>query len=168
MADLDNDGQAEVIFTSWPQNGGNRIGPAPHPRARRAIQLHAVDLPAPPPATTGTAAWARPTLANIDADADLEVVVGTSSSGVVAYDLPGTANAAGLWGTGRGSLKRTGARPRPPAAAIADATVTEGNAGNTPATFAVTLAPQRDRVAVAYATSPGTARRHRLRDGLVS
>jgi hypothetical protein len=38
----------------------------------------------------------------------MEVVIGTAHSGVVAYDLPNTANARILWGTGRGSYKRTG------------------------------------------------------------
>ena len=49
-----------------------------------------------------------PTLANLDADADLELVAGTSQSGVVAWDLPGSANARVLWSTGRGSLRRSG------------------------------------------------------------
>jgi uncharacterized repeat protein (TIGR01451 family) len=51
---------------------------------------------------------AAPTLANIDADADLEIVLNTAHSGVVAYDLPGSANASILWGTGRGNFQRSG------------------------------------------------------------
>jgi hypothetical protein len=51
---------------------------------------------------------AAPTLADIDGDADLEIVLNTSHSGFVAYDLPGTANALILWGTGRGSYLRAG------------------------------------------------------------
>jgi len=54
---------------------------------------------------------AAPTLANIDADADLEVVLNTAHSGFVAYDLPGTENARVLWGTGRGNYQRTGGGP---------------------------------------------------------
>lgn len=38
----------------------------------------------------------------------LEGVLNTAHSGFVAYDLPGTANARILWGTGRGSYLRTG------------------------------------------------------------
>ena len=71
-------------------------------------QLHAVDLPASFPAGSWNGGLAAPTIANIDADADLEVVVGTAHSGVVAYDLPNTANARLLWSTGRGSAKRSG------------------------------------------------------------
>src|SRR5207247_2178846 len=37
-----------------------------------------------------------------------ELVIGTVTSGVVAYDLPNTANARVLWSTGRGSYARTG------------------------------------------------------------
>jgi uncharacterized repeat protein (TIGR01451 family) len=51
---------------------------------------------------------AAPTLADIDGDYELEVVLNTAHSGLVAYDLPGTANARILWGTGRGSYQRTG------------------------------------------------------------
>ncbi len=39
---------------------------------------------------------------------DLELVVLTAHSGLVAYDLPGTAEARILWGTGRGNQQRTG------------------------------------------------------------
>ena len=56
---------------------------------------------------------AAPTLADIDADPDLEVVINTAHSGFVAYDLPGTAEARILWGTGRGDLQRTGLAPEP-------------------------------------------------------
>jgi hypothetical protein len=51
---------------------------------------------------------AASTLANIDGDPDLELVVNTAYSGVVAYDLPGTASATVQWGTGRGSFQREG------------------------------------------------------------
>ena len=51
---------------------------------------------------------AAPTLANIDEDDDLEIVLNTAHSGVVAYDLPGTSHARILWGTGRGSYYRDG------------------------------------------------------------
>jgi hypothetical protein len=51
---------------------------------------------------------AAPTLANIDSDPDLEIIVNTANSGVVAYDLDGSANAHVLWGTGRGNFSRDG------------------------------------------------------------
>jgi hypothetical protein len=107
VADLDNDGQAEVIFTSWPQKAGAGVGQL-HILSSQGVQLHAIDLPASFPAGSWNGGLAAPTLANIDADADLELVAGTSHSGAVAYDLPNTASARVLWSTGRGSPRRSG------------------------------------------------------------
>ena len=114
VADLDNNGQAEVIFTSWPEKDGNQVGQL-HIVDYLGNQLHALDLPAPFSGDWNGGLGA-PTIANIDADADMELVIGTAHSGVVAYDLPNTANARVLWGTGRGSYRRTGVAPAEPAA----------------------------------------------------
>ena len=106
VADLDNNGKAEVIFTSWPQKGEQRVGKL-HILDALGNVLYAGDLPAP-----FSGDWngglAAPTLANLDADADTELVINTAHSGIIAYDLPGTANARILWGTGRGSYLRSG------------------------------------------------------------
>ena len=106
VADLDNNGQAEVIFTSWPQKGNNRLGQL-HILDYLGNELHRIDLPAPR-SDDWNGGLAAPTIANIDSDNDLELVIGTTDSGVVAYDLPNTANARILWGTGRGGYERTG------------------------------------------------------------
>lgn len=107
VADLDGDGKAEVIFTSWPQKGGARVGQL-HILDYLGRQLHAIDLPASFPAGGANGGLAAPTLANLDGDAGLELVIGTIASGAVAYDLPSTSNARVLWGTGRGSMLRAG------------------------------------------------------------
>jgi hypothetical protein len=76
--------------------------------------LHMVDLPAPLSASaTWSGGLAAPTLGDIDGDPDLEVVINTALAGVVAYDLPDTANAVILWGTGRGSYTRSGSIEAP-------------------------------------------------------
>lgn len=111
VADLDNNGKAEVIFGSWTQKGTNAVGRL-HVVDYLGNSLYTVDLPAPISGTWNGALGA-PTLANIDADADLEVVLLTARSGLVAYDLPDTATARVLWGTGRGSYTRHGASPAP-------------------------------------------------------
>jgi len=107
VADLDNDGFAEVIFTSWVQKGSHQTGKL-FIVSYQGNQIYAVDLPAAYGSPDWNGALPAPTLANIDSDVDLEVVINTAHSGFVAYDLPGTANARVLWGTGRGNYQRTG------------------------------------------------------------
>ncbi len=110
VADLDNDGKAEVIFTSWTQIGSNQPGKL-HILDWTGKPLFETNLPAP---RSSSVSWSgglpAPTLANVDADADLEVVINTAYAGVVVYDLPGTAGARILWGTGRGGYRRDAAR----------------------------------------------------------
>ncbi len=106
IADLDNDGKAEVIFASWPENGNNYVGKL-HILNYQGQTLHEVSLPAPH-GDDWNGALAAPTLDNIDADNDLEVVLNTTSSGIIAYDLPGTSNARVIWRTGRNNYQRTG------------------------------------------------------------
>ncbi len=106
VADLDNDGHAEVIFASWPQKGNNRVGKL-HILDYLGNPLHEVTLPSPFSGDWNSG-LAAPTLADIDGDPDLEVVLNTAHSGLVAYDLPGTAEARILWGTGRWNYRRSG------------------------------------------------------------
>jgi len=109
VADLNGDGQAEVIFASWVEKGTGHTGKL-HILDHLGNPLHETDLP---PAFGGpdwNGALAAPTVADIDDDADLEVVLNTAHSGLVAYDLPSTEQARVLWGTGRGNYQRTGSR----------------------------------------------------------
>jgi hypothetical protein len=57
-------------------------------------------------AETWDGSLAAPTLGNLDSDNDLEIVFMTANSGLVAYDLPGTASARVMWATGRGNFER--------------------------------------------------------------
>jgi Calx-beta domain/FG-GAP-like repeat len=156
VADLDGDGQAEVIFASWPKKGTGRSGHL-HVLSSLGVELFGVSLPAPAIGATWNGGLGAPTLANIDADPDLEVVLGTSASGVVAFDLPGSAGARVLWGTGRGGYRRTGTTELP-SLSIDDVQETEGNGGTTDAVFTVRLsAASGQAVAVDYATADGTA-----------
>jgi uncharacterized repeat protein (TIGR01451 family) len=107
VADLDNNGQAEVIFASWAQKDTHQTGKL-HIVDAQGNMLYEVSLPAAFGGEDWNGALAAPTLANIDSDADLEVVLNTAHSGVVAYDLPGTTGARLLWPTGRGSYLRSG------------------------------------------------------------
>ncbi len=71
--------------------------------------IHKVALPQAFGSPDWNGGLAAPTLADIDGDTDLEIVLNTAHSGFVAYDLPGTAGAVVSWGTGRGNMQRTGA-----------------------------------------------------------
>lgn len=106
VADLDGDGQAEVIFTSWPPKASGQRGKLLVVDAQ-GREIHAVTLP---PARGGgwNGGLGAPTLARLVAGGDLWAFVGTSGSGVVAYQLPGTGAARILWGTGRGGPLRRG------------------------------------------------------------
>lgn len=107
VADLDNNGQAEVLFTSWTQKGSNQTGKL-YIVDCNGDEVFAVDLPAAYGSPDWNGALPAPTLADIDQDPDLEVVINTAHSGFAAYDLPDTAQARILWGTGRGNYHRNG------------------------------------------------------------
>jgi hypothetical protein len=113
VADLDGNGTIEVIFASWVEKHSGLTGKL-HILNHLGQPLHEVDLP---PAF-GSADWngvlAAPTLADIDGDPDLELVLNSAHSGVLAYDLPGTQNAVILWATGRGNFLRNAYSPPTP------------------------------------------------------
>jgi hypothetical protein len=104
VADLDNDGSPEVIFTSWPAKTDTaplRLGKL-HILDAHGTPIYEVDLPAPKSSSVyWNGALAAPTLAHIDSDPNLAIVVNTVSAGVVAYKVPDSANARILWKTGR-------------------------------------------------------------------
>ena len=106
VVDLDADGAAEVLFTSWAQKGTGASG-ALYVLNALGNPLHVVALPPAFGSPDWNGGLPAPTLANIDADPELEVVVNSAHAGVVAYDLPGSAAARVLWGTGRGNFQRS-------------------------------------------------------------
>jgi len=118
VVDIDNDSQAEIIVTTWTEKESHAGGQLLILSSTGAL-LQSVNLPRS--ADDWDGAMAAPTFANIDADADYEIVVGTAHTGLVAYDLPNSANARVLWGTGRGNYLRNGQAPTPTPIACAGA-----------------------------------------------
>jgi uncharacterized repeat protein (TIGR01451 family) len=111
VVDLNHDNKAEVIFASWTQNGSNAAGKL-YIVSWDGNLIQSLDLPRDTGDDHG-GSLAAPTIANIDNDLDLELLVGTINRGVIAYDIGDSANARILWGTGRGSYQRTGLAPAP-------------------------------------------------------
>jgi hypothetical protein len=107
VADLDRDGAAEVLFGSWTEKGSGSWGRL-HVVSATGASLWQLELPAPIDASDWSGALASPTLAQIDDDPDLELVLQTAHAGVVAYELPGSAGAVVRWPTGRGNFRRAG------------------------------------------------------------
>lgn len=113
VADLDDDGTPEVLFTSWAKHDSMETGSL-YVVSATGVLLFEVPLPLADTSQHWDGAMAAPTLANIDSDSDLEIVIQTALSGVVVFDLPGSSAAKILWQTGRGNFQRTGSATRPP------------------------------------------------------
>jgi len=106
-ADLDGDGDSEIIVATWTEKGSNAAGTLLVVAGDGTV-LHTAEIPIGPGSPAWGGALAAPTLGDIDGDPDLEVVLQTATAGVVAFDLPGTAGARLEWRTGRGSSLRAG------------------------------------------------------------
>lgn len=102
VADLNNDGVPEILFATYEtevEKGALVV--LSHLGAERVK----VSLP-------GRGAMAAPTLADLDGDGELEVIVNlkdnTPTGGIQIYDLPGSGANKVLWPTGRGNYLRNG------------------------------------------------------------
>ncbi len=108
LADLDGDGSPEVLFGTY--------GGADDADAGRLVvlgadgtELHDVALPDPGQNGNGRGAAAPPTVADLDGDGQLEVLVQTFDHGVDVFSVPGSGTACLPWPTARGGAARTGA-----------------------------------------------------------
>jgi len=115
VADLDGDGQAEVVFNTWTAKGSNQGGDLFVVDAA-GVEVSHVALPRSSQNWDG--ALGAPTLANLDDDPTVEVAVGTTNSGLVAYEIPGSRADRLRWPTGRGNLLRNAPEPSAPATAV--------------------------------------------------
>lgn len=127
VADLDGDGQAEVIVATWPEKSSTMSGRLFVLSASGSV-LHQVDLPPDyDPFGFNDPRWngslAAPTLGDVNQDGSLDVVLQTWNSGLMAYTFPNTPHARVIWGTGRWNLRRTGSCAEPGPVGVTDLAV---------------------------------------------
>jgi hypothetical protein len=111
VADLDGDGSPEVVFTTYGAPGDPGAGRLVV-LAADGTPLHGVALPNPGSNGNGIGAPAAPTIADLDGDGQLEILVQTFDHGIDVFTVPGSGTACVPWTTARGGPLRTGAPSR--------------------------------------------------------
>ena len=107
VADLNQDGSPEVIFTTYG-------APAVQDSGRLIIlgadgrRLHDIALPNPGYNGNGNGAPAAPTVGDLDGDGRLEIFVQTFDHGMDVFTVPGSAGNCLPWPTARGGPLRMG------------------------------------------------------------
>jgi len=108
VADLDKDGTPELVFGTYSleANGGHLVV-----LANTGKLLHDVELPGQGKNGNGIGIASAPTIADLDGDGQLEILVQTFEHGIDVFTVPGSGKACVLWPTARGNLLRNGAGP---------------------------------------------------------
>lgn len=108
VADLNGDGQPEIIFGTYaltPDAGRLVI------LSNTGALLYDVTLPGQGHNGNGIGVPAAPAVGDLDGDGHLEIVVATFDHGLDVFTVPGSGDNCLLWPTGRGNLRRSGAGP---------------------------------------------------------
>lgn len=108
VADLNKDGAPEVVFGTYSldANGGHLIV-----LANTGALLFDVALPDQGMNGNGIGIPAAPTIADLDGDGQLEIIVVTFDHGMDVFTAPGSGTACAPWPTGRGNFLRNGMGP---------------------------------------------------------
>ena len=112
IVDLNGDGVPEIVIDTW---SSGSPGTPDTPAYVIILSIDGQELQRAE--LFGRGSMAPPSIADIDGDAELEMVIslkdtlGSGQGGVQIWDLPGSAPNCVLWGTGRGGLLRQGYVP---------------------------------------------------------
>lgn len=108
IADLNQDGSPEVIFATY---GDPNVRDSGHLIILGANGAALQDVPLPDPGDNGNGngAPAAPTIADLDGDGQLEILVQTFDHGLDIFTVPGSTDNCMLWTTARGGPLRMGA-----------------------------------------------------------
>ena len=108
VADLNKDGAPELVFGTYSleTNGGHLIV-----LANTGKLLFDVELPGQAMDGNGIGVPAAPTIADLDGDGTLEILVQTFDHGIDVFTVAGSGKACLPWANSRGNLLRNGMGP---------------------------------------------------------
>jgi hypothetical protein len=108
VADLNKDGTPEIVFGTYSleANGGHLVI-----LSNTGALLHDITLPNQGTNGNGIGSPSAPTIADLDGDGQLEILVQTFEHGIDVFTVPGSGKACMLWPNSRGNLLRNGMGP---------------------------------------------------------
>lgn len=108
VADLNKDGTPEIVFGTYSlaANGGHLVV-----LANTGALLFDVVLPNQGTNGNGIGVPSAPTIADLDGDGQLEILVQTFEHGIDVFTVPGSGNACTPWPTARGNFLRNAIGP---------------------------------------------------------
>lgn len=107
LADIDNNGKLEIIFTTWTQKSSKNYGSL-YILSSTGVVLHKVSLPSPKSTMDYGGSLGAPTLIKDEKSGNLKIICQTIHAGVVLYEIPFSSNSKIYWGTGKGNFLRNG------------------------------------------------------------